>query len=86
MGARSPAIDALIAALLEARERPEFVSAVRTLDRVLMSGFYAIPLFNVQQQWLARWNRVERPQATALTGYVPETWWQKPNAQPDAPK
>src|SRR5205807_7699197 len=33
MGARSPAIDALIAALLEARERPEFVSAVRALDR-----------------------------------------------------
>ena len=86
MGAKDPAIDALIAILLEARERPEFVSAVRALDRVLMSRFYAIPLFNVQQQWIARWNRVERPQATALTGYVPETWWQRPNAQPNAPK
>jgi peptide/nickel transport system substrate-binding protein len=86
MGAKDPAIDALIAALLEARERPEFVSAVRALDRVLMSRFYAIPLFSVQQQWLARWNRIERPQATALTGYVPETWWQKPNAQPGAAK
>ena len=86
MGAKDPAIDALIATLLEARERPEFVSAVRALDRVLMSRFYAIPLFNVQQQWIARWNRVERPQATALTGYVPETWWQKPNAQPNTPK
>lgn len=81
MGARSPAIDALIAALLEARERPEFVSAVRALDRLLMAGFYAIPLFNVQQQWIARWNRVERPSTTALTGYLPETWWQKPNAK-----
>lgn len=86
MGAKDPAIDALIATLLEAHERPEFVSAVRALDRVLMSRFYAIPLFNVQQQWIARWNRVERPQAAALTGYVPETWWQKPNAQPNAPK
>lgn len=86
MGAKDAAIDALIATLLEARERPEFVSAVRALDRVLMSRFYAIPLFNVQQQWLARWNRVERPQATALMGYVPETWWQKPNAQPGAAK
>ena len=44
MGAKDPAIDALIATLLEARERPAFVSAVRALDRVLMSGFYAIPL------------------------------------------
>src|SRR6185369_2149460 len=55
MGAKNPAIDALIATLLEARERPAFVSAVRALDRVLMSGFYAIPLFSVQQQWIARW-------------------------------
>ena len=27
-----------------------------------MSGFYAIPLFNVQEQWIARWNRIERPE------------------------
>ena len=44
MGAKEPAIDAMIAAMLEARERPAFVSAVRALDRVLMSGFYAIPV------------------------------------------
>ncbi|MBR1241521.1 ABC transporter substrate-binding protein [Bradyrhizobium sp. AUGA SZCCT0274] len=81
MGAKDPAIDALIAALLEARERPEFVSAVRALDRTLMSGFYAIPLFNVAEQWIARWNRVERPSTIALTGYLPETWWHRPDAQ-----
>jgi peptide/nickel transport system substrate-binding protein len=78
MGAKEPAIDALIAVLLEAREREAFVSAVRALDRALMSGFYAIPVFNMQEQWIARWNRIERPAATALTGYLPETWWQKP--------
>jgi peptide/nickel transport system substrate-binding protein len=82
MGAKDPAIDALIAALLEARERPEFVSAVRALDRTLMSGFYAIPLFNVAEQWIARWNRIERPAANALTGYLPETWWHRPDVQP----
>jgi peptide/nickel transport system substrate-binding protein len=81
MGAKAPAIDALIAAMLEAREHPGFVSAVRALDRTLMSGFYAIPLFNVQEQWIARWNRIERPAATALTGYLPETWWQRPDPQ-----
>jgi peptide/nickel transport system substrate-binding protein len=82
MGARNPAIDVLIAALLEAHERPPFISAVRALDRALISGFYAIPLFNVQEQWIARWNRIERPATTALTGYLPETWWHKPDAQP----
>ncbi|MDP2329945.1 MAG: extracellular solute-binding protein [Reyranella sp.] len=82
MGAKDPAIDFLIAALLEARELTQFVPAVRALDRTLMSGFYGIPLFNVQEQWIARWNRIERPDATALTGYLPETWWQRSDAQP----
>jgi peptide/nickel transport system substrate-binding protein len=82
MGAKDPAIDALIAATLEARGHPAFLSAVRALDRVLMSGFYAIPLFCIQEQWIARWNRIERPSATALTGYLPETWWRRPAPEP----
>ncbi len=81
MGARDPAIDAMIEALLAARQRPGFVSAVRALDRALISGFYVIPVFNVREQWIARWNRIERPAAMALTGYLPETWWQRPAAQ-----
>lgn len=82
MGARDPAIDAMIAALLEARDHTGFVSAVRALDRVLIAGVYTIPLFNVSEQWIARWNRIERPKATALSGYLPETWWSK--GQPQA--
>ncbi|WP_420833385.1 extracellular solute-binding protein [[Pseudomonas] carboxydohydrogena] len=75
MGARDPAIDAAINAMLEARERPDFVDAVRALDRVLMSGAYAIPLYNPPAQWIARWNRIKSPSRTALSGYLPETWW-----------
>jgi peptide/nickel transport system substrate-binding protein len=77
MGARDPAVDAMIGALLEARDHTAFVSAVRALDRALIAGFYTIPLFNVSEQWIARWNRIERPEATALSGYLPETWWSK---------
>jgi peptide/nickel transport system substrate-binding protein len=76
MGAKNPAIDAMIGALLVARGHDAFVSAVRALDRALMSGFYAIPVLNAGEQWIARWNRIERPSATALAGYLPETWWQ----------
>jgi peptide/nickel transport system substrate-binding protein len=81
MGAKNAAIDAMIAALLQARDRATFVSAARALDRALMSGFYAIPVFNVGEQWIARWNRIERPEATALVGYLPESWWQRPDSQ-----
>ena len=82
MGAKEPAVDAMIAAMLQAREHGEFVPAVRALDRVLMAGFYAIPLYNAPAQWIARWNRIERPSTTALAGYLPETWWRKPEPGP----
>ena len=78
MGAKDAAIDAMINNMLAAHDRRGFVSAVRALDRVLISGFYAIPVFNVREQWIARWNRIERPEFTSLTGYLPETWWYRP--------
>jgi peptide/nickel transport system substrate-binding protein len=78
MGVKSPAIDALIAALLRARGREDFVSAIRALDRVLISGFYMVPLFHATDQWVARWRMVQHPTATSLYGYLPETWWRQP--------
>jgi peptide/nickel transport system substrate-binding protein len=81
MGARSPAIDAMIAALLRARTREDFVSAVRALDRTLISGFFVVPLFHLPDQWIARWAPIERPQTTPLFGYLPETWWRKSQTQ-----
>lgn len=76
MGVKSKAIDAMIARLLSATAQEEFVSAVRALDRVLLSGFYVIPLYHLPVQWVARWKRIEHPKRTSLFGYLPETWWQ----------
>jgi peptide/nickel transport system substrate-binding protein len=78
MGVRSKAIDAMIAALLKATAREDFVAAVRALDRVLMSGFYVVPLFYLPEQWVARWAYIRRPDRTSLSGYLPETWWREP--------
>jgi peptide/nickel transport system substrate-binding protein len=78
MGMRSSAADAMIAALLTARGRGEFVAAVRALDRVLMSGSYVIPLYHLPAQWVARWSAIRHPDATSLFGYLPETWWRAP--------
>ncbi len=78
MGMRSPAADAMIAALLHARERDAFVAAVRALDRVLMSGIYVIPLYHLPTQWVARWSAIRHPRTTSLSGYLPETWWRDP--------
>lgn len=78
MGAKSPAIDAAIAALIAARDEADYVAAARALDRVLISGAYAVPLFHTPGQWLARWTRIARPERASLYGTLPETWWRVP--------
>ena len=83
MGVKSRAVDALIAALLTARTREDFVAAVRALDRVLMSGLYGVPLYHLPEQWIARWPGIERPRETSLAGPLIETWWR---TQASAPK
>lgn len=75
MGVKSPAVDAMIDALLAATGRDDFVAAVRALDRVLLSGLYVIPLYHLPEQWVARWTPIRHPAQTSLFGYLPETWW-----------
>lgn len=77
MGVKSKAIDTMIAAMLSATERSDFVAATRALDRVLLSGFYVVPLYFPPSQWVARWTRIEHPLKTSLFGYLPETWWHR---------
>ena len=77
MGVKSAAIDAMIAALLEARERDDFVAAVRALDRVLMSGFYVVPLFTCRSNGSRAGPAIAHPCETSLFGYLPETWWRQ---------
>jgi peptide/nickel transport system substrate-binding protein len=77
-GAKVPAIDALIGDILSAPTEEDFVAAVRAYDRVLISGYYVVPLFYLPGQWIARWSRIEHPATTSLTGYALPTWWVKP--------
>jgi len=79
MGAKEPAIDAMIDAMLAAETREEFVAAVRAMDRVLLSGAYMIPLFHQPEQWLALWQQVKVPEETSLYGYRSGTWWIEEN-------
>jgi peptide/nickel transport system substrate-binding protein len=78
MGVKSAAIDAMIATLLKVEERDEFLAAVRALDRILMSGFYVVPLYHLPAQWVARWTTIAHPAEISLFGYLPETWWHEP--------
>ena len=68
----------MIAAVLAAKDRESFVSAVRALDRVLISGDYVVPLFHLKAQWVAVWRHLKRPATTPLSGYQTDTWWIEP--------
>lgn len=77
-GVRNAGVDALIEALLKAGDRDSFVSAVRALDRLLLSGDYVIPLFHLPGQWVAHWSDLKRPEKTPLYGYQIDAWWIDP--------
>ncbi|MBA2127806.1 ABC transporter substrate-binding protein [Hyphomicrobium methylovorum] len=74
-GVKNPAADAMIAAMLAAETQGDFVSSVRALDRVLLSGDYVVPLFFMPRQWVAYWARLGHPEKTPLFGYSVDTWW-----------
>lgn len=74
-GVRNPAADAMIESMLAAESEPDFVSSVRALDRVLLSGDYVVPLFYTPRQWVAYWARLKHPDKTPIFGYAVDTWW-----------
>jgi peptide/nickel transport system substrate-binding protein len=76
-GVASPAIDAMIAAILAAESNEDFVAAVRALDRLLISGFYIAPLYYAPEQWIAYSAKLGRPEKTPLFGVELSTWWRR---------
>jgi peptide/nickel transport system substrate-binding protein len=74
-GVADPAADAMIDALVKARSREDFVTAVRAYDRVLISGAYVVPLYHRPEQWVARWKHLRHPDKTPVYGYQLPTWW-----------
>lgn len=74
-GAQDKALDAMIEAMLAAKDRPAFVDAVRAFDRLLISGSYYLPLYYLPEQQVARWSHIKYPEKTSLSGYKLSTWW-----------
>lgn len=77
-GIADPAVDAAIKAMLDATSREDFVAAVHAEDRLLVSGFYMVPLFDAGGQWVARWNHIGRPDIQPLPGFEATTLWRNP--------
>ncbi|MEP9371315.1 extracellular solute-binding protein [Mesorhizobium sp. KR1-2] len=78
-GAADPAIDAMIDAMLNARDKDAYVAAVRALDRLLISSAYMVPMHFDNRQYVSSWNYLAHPAKTPVFGYQLPTWWHKPD-------
>jgi peptide/nickel transport system substrate-binding protein len=78
-GVKNPAVDGLIDDMLAAKTNEDFFEAVRAYDRVLLSGFYIVPLFHAPDEWVASKITLAHPEASPHYG-APATatfdsWW-----------
>jgi microcin C transport system substrate-binding protein len=74
-GMASPAIDALVDKIIEAKTRPELVIACRALDRLIRAGFYWIPHWYNPAHRLAYWDVFGHPKTSPpYSRGIPETW------------
>lgn len=80
-GIDSPAVEAMIDAMLAAPDRESFVAAVRALDRVLTTGRYVIPFGYPDRSLIAHKADLRHPEALPVygdwIGWLPEVWWQE---------
>lgn len=82
MGATSPAIDAMVDAMLSAQTQEDFVAATRALDRVLTAERYVIPVWYADHSRLAHVKELRFPDHIPVygdwVGFLPDTWWYQP--------
>ena len=75
-GIANPAIDDLIERIVFAPDRDELVAATNALDRILLHGHYAVPQFRNPKEWVAYWDKFDRPEKQpAYLGYDTNSWW-----------
>jgi len=79
MGVKSPAIDAMIEAMLVAETREDHVAAVKALDRLLTAGRYVVPTWDYGVSRIAHKAELKHPEVIPAYGdsvhFLPEVWW-----------
>ena len=77
----SPVIDALVLAIIQAKNREEVVIASRALDRVLLYGEYLVPNWYINVHRIAYWDKFGVPETQPLyydpISWLLKAWWIK---------
>jgi microcin C transport system substrate-binding protein len=78
VGIKSPAVDALVDAIIGAPDRASLIAATHALDRVLLWNHYVVPNWHVTNFRLAYWNRFGIPKVRPTYGPGFFSWWVDP--------
>lgn len=75
-GIKDPAIDAIANSLATAITREDLLARAHALDRLIMHGYYVIPLYYLGRDLGAYHPPLTHPRVTPIYGILPEqTWW-----------
>jgi len=79
MGAKEPAIDAMITEMLTATSREGSIAATRALDRLLIAGRYVVPFWQFTAGRIAHVKQMKHADLIPIYGdgpdYMPQFWW-----------
>lgn len=84
-GVKDSAVDALIAAIMNAKDRQSLVIATRALDRVLQWNYYNVLHYQPAAERYGVWTKLQHPERFPLYGMgtpdgAIEYWWMDPKA------
>jgi len=74
-GVSDPVVDRLIELVIQAPDRSSLIARTRSLDRVLLWGFYCIPNWHIRAYRVAYWDKFGRPQIVPKYSLGFDTWW-----------
>jgi microcin C transport system substrate-binding protein len=83
VGIANPAIDALVEKLIFAQDREALITACRALDRALLWNHYVVPMWYIDYERTARWDRFGRPEKLPeySVGFPSVWWWDEARAR-----
>ena len=83
VGIANPAIDKLVETLIFAADRDSLVTACKALDRALLWNHYVVPMWYIDYERTARWDRFGRPEKLPelSTGFPTIWWWDEAKAK-----
>ena len=75
-GIKDPVLDALLEEVPKVETRPELVTLLRAMDRVLRARRYAILTWVLASHRVAHWDIFDQPSVKPDYAFTPETtWW-----------